>query len=193
MASSTTVAEELELYEEAVAAARERREEIVRERSAAHRAVGAAEGARLALEERRGAGEEVSEEEIAEAVAAIEEAREAADQRVWNARIEGADRAIQEAEATLRRFGREHFAELAAEEVLLDDPAREALQEAWAAFDAAASAYALRTRRWHKLAEFGGIDPRDIPSNPVRGDEVHVRQRFAAGIETPTPRSLRGG
>jgi chromosome segregation ATPase len=191
--TKTPIGDQLAALEEEVKAAKHRRTEVDRERSNASGALRSAEERRLAMEERRAAGEEVDDEDLAAAVEAIEQAREAADGRVWKARADGADRAVDEAQEAVQEFGRDHFAELAAEEVPLDDPARVELQEAWSAFDDAASAYALRIRRWHRLAEFGGIDPRDIPINPLRGNDVEVRQRFAAGIVTPTPRPLKGG
>jgi hypothetical protein len=191
--SKTPVGDELAALEAKVEEAKERRAAVAQERSQATSALRRAEDRRFALEEAHAAGEEVADGEVAEAVAAVEAAKEAADERMWSARRDGADRAVAEAEEAVRRFGRDHFAELAAEEVPLDDPARERLQEAWAEFDAAASAYALRIRRWHRLAEFGGLAAHDIPGNPLRGDETVVRQRFAVGVPTPTPRPLRGG
>jgi hypothetical protein len=189
--TTRTAAADLAQYEAMVDAAQRRYDEVVQASSEATQALEAAIAARLALEERSGAGEDVSAEEVAAAVADVEAAKELADERVWHARIEGAKRARDEARLEVDAFGREHFADLVAEEVVQDDPAREALQAAWEAFDAAASAYAVRVRRWHRLAPFGGLDPRDIPTVPVKGDEVEVRMRFAAGIETPTPRSIR--
>jgi hypothetical protein len=191
--SATPVGDQLAALEDAVAEAERRRTQVDEARSAASEALRAAEDARFALEEKRAAGEDVADKDVAGADTAVDEARKAATQRLWRARAEGADRAVDEAKVALRQFGIEHFAELAAEEVPLDEPTQVALQAAWAAFDEAASAYALRIRRWHRLAEFGGIDARDIPTNPLRGDETVVRQRFSAGIVTPTPRPLRGG
>lgn len=191
--TKTPVGDELAALERKVEEAKKRATAVQQDASAAGRALREAEGRRFSLEEARAAGEEVSEDEIADAVQAVEAAKAAADERLWYARREGAARAVAEAEEAVQRFGTERFAELAAEEVPLDDPARERLQAAWAEFDAAASAYALRIRRWHRLAGFGGLDPQQIPSNPLRGDETVVRQRFSAGIPTPTPRPLRGG
>jgi hypothetical protein len=85
---------------------------------------------------------------------------------------------------------RQHLAEIADEEMPADEPAREALAEAWEQFEDAASAYAIRVRRWHELARYGGIQPEDIPPVPTQGDDAQVRVRFASGIEPPTPRSL---
>jgi hypothetical protein len=192
-AAKTPIGDQLAELEAKRRAAEKRLAEIQQERFRASAAQRAAEDHRFSLEERREAGEEVADEEIAEAVAAIEEAKTAADDRLWNARKAGAERAIAEAAEAVERFGRDHFAELASEEVPLDDPARDRLQAAWAEFDAAASEYALRIRRWHRLAGFGGIEAPDIPTNPLRGDETVVRQRFSVGIPTPTPRPLRGG
>lgn len=179
-------------YEAMVDAAQLRHDEVIEASAEATQALNAAVDARLALEERSGAGEDVSTDEVEAAIADVEAAKELADDRVWRARIEGAKRALDEARGEVDAFGRARFADLVAEEVVQDDPAREALQAAWEAFDAAASAYAVRVRRWHRLAPFGGLDPRDIPTVPIKGDEAEVRMRFAAGIETPTPRSIRG-
>jgi hypothetical protein len=190
--TTRTATADLAQYEAMVDAAQLRYDEVIEASAEATQALNAAVDVRLALEERSGAGEDVSTDEVEVAIADVEAAKELADDRVWRARIEGAKRALDEARVEVDAFGRARFADLVAEEVVQDDPAREALQAAWEAFDAAASAYAVRVRRWHRLAPFGGLDPRDIPTVPVKGDEGEVRLRFAAGIETPTPRSIRG-
>jgi hypothetical protein len=190
--TTRTATADLAQYEAMVDAAQLRYDEVIEASAEATQALEAAVAVRLALEERSGASEDVSTDEVEAAIADVEAAKELADDRVWHARIEGAKRAFDEARVEVDAFGRARFADLVAEEVVQDDPAREALQAAWEAFDAAASAYAIRVRRWHRLAPFGGLDPRDIPTVPVKGDEGEVRLRFAAGIETPTPRSIRG-
>lgn len=190
--AASKATERLAELEEAVREAERRRAEIDGERRKATRALSAAEGARLDLERRRAAGEAVDDEEFEDAVRAIAEAREDADERVWGARLEGAAEAIERAEFERDAFGREHFAEIAAEEAALDGPARDALLEAWSTLREAANAYAIRTRRWHHLARYGGLDAADIPTGtPVSGDLDDVTRRFAAGIPAPTPRPLR--
>ena len=192
MATTKTAAARLADLEDAVREAEQRRAEVERGRNRASRALSQAEGARLALEESRAAGESVSDEEIETAVKAISEAREAADAAVWNARFEGAARAVAEAEMARDEFGRRAFAEIAAEEVPLDDPAREALQAAWAALVDAAGVYSVRTRRWHHLARYGGIAAESIPNGtPLRGDFAEVVARFEGGLPVPTPPTLR--
>jgi hypothetical protein len=189
---TSTAGEQLAALEEAARDAERRLQQTNADRSSATRALRGAEDARLALEERRGAGEDVPKEEIAEAIEAIEVAREAADERVWNARRDGAERAVDEAVLARDEFGRENFALIAAEEAPLDGPARDALAEAWEVLQAAANGYALRARRWHHLARYGGIPIAEIPNGtPLRGDIDELVRRFESGLEIPTPRTLR--
>jgi hypothetical protein len=184
--------EELADLEEAVRVAERRKQDVDAGQRAAARAVSAAESRRLQLEEARGAGEDVDPEEIAEAVAAIEEAKAEADELVWSARLAGAERAIQEAEAERDRFGAFNFAAIAAEEALQDGPVRDALVEAHSALVDAANAYAVRVRRWHHLSRYGRFSPASIPTgNPLAGDMDEVGRRFEMGLPLPTPPQLR--
>lgn len=193
-AKTRTAGERLAELEEHVAEARRRRAQVDADRRAALRAVRAAEDARFELEERRGAGEAVADEEVTDAVGGIDRARAEADERLWSARREGAGRALAEAEEAVLDFGREHFAELAAEIAADDGPARDALVDAWEGLQGAAGAYARQTRRWHHLARFGGLPVGAIPSGtPLRGDVTEVAQRFEAGIPVPTPPALAEG
>lgn len=195
MATRTKSAvEQLAELEEAVREAERRKQEVDAGRRRAARAVSAAESRRLALEEARGAGEDVDEEEIAEAIAAIEEAKAEADELVWGARLAGAERAVQEAADERDRFGAANFAAIAAEEALQDGPVRDALVEAHGALQEAANAYAVRVRRWHHLARYGRFSPASIPTgNPLAGDMDEVGRRFEQGVPVPTPPQLREG
>lgn len=178
--------------EEAVVAAERRKQEIENGRRRASRAVAAAEARRLSLEEARGAGEDVDPDAIAEAVAAIEEAKGEAEERVWNARLAGAERALQDAEQERDRFGVANFAAIAGEEALKDGPARDALQEAWETLQTAANDYAVRVRVWHQLARYGRFSPSSIPTgNPLAGSVDEVGRRFDQGLPLPTPPQLR--
>lgn len=189
---TTTAAARLAELEEAVREARQRRAEIDADRRKASAALSRAEPTRLTLEKNRAAGEDVSDKEIADAVAAIVDAREVADPAVWRARLAGAEQAIGDAELARDEFGRTHFAEIAAEEVPLDAPARDALVDAWETLQEAASAYAIRARRWHHLSRYGGVDAADLPNGtPTAGDMDEVARRFEGGLPVPTPRSLR--
>lgn len=198
-----------------------RRDSIRQEQRAANQAVAQAKAKLLDVEERRGAGEAVDTEiaDVEEALAkAVEVAdvktepggsvmrrggpdaepqmqhlpeRQVPNRGLWGARLAGAERAVEEATLARDQFGRDAFAELVAEEVEADDPAREALVEAWEALQVAGNVYARRVRRWHRLAAFGDVDPSEIPLAPLDGDVIEVAQRFEAGLEVPTPRVLR--
>jgi hypothetical protein len=195
MATKTkSASEQLAALDQRVGDATRRRDEIDAGRRTADRGLRGAEGARLELEERRGAGEDVSEEEVSAALTAIEQARGDADERVWNARREGAERAITEATSDRQRFVHDHFPELAAEIAAEDGPARDALVDAWNVLQDAAAAYARQTRRWHTLARYGVITAEAIPSGtPIRGDVDDVARLFEAGIPAPTPPALAEG
>jgi hypothetical protein len=179
-------------FEERVAVAEQRRGEIGEERRAAVESVSAAEGARLSLEERRGAGEEIAQTEIDAAVEAISAAREKAAEGIWRARLNGADRAVQEAEIVRDDWGRANFVDLAAEAAQLDVPARDALVDAWKATQAAAADYAVRVRVWHRLARYGEFAIGEVANGtPLNGELNEVAAIFTAGLPLPTPGSLR--
>jgi hypothetical protein len=213
--------ERLTELDQAIVDAEKRRDAIRAEQRAANLAVARAKSQLLAAEERRGAGEDVVEDVAAaeDALAKASEVadfkteaggaaliREGGDGParlanlpekqtpvlgVWAARLAGAERVIEDAILTRDQFGRNHFAELAAEEVEADEPARAALVEAWETLQAAGNQYARRVRRWHHLAPYGDIDPEQIPTAPLGGTMIEVAQRFEAGLEVPTPRVLR--
>ncbi len=195
MATETkSTSERLAELEERVREAEQRCDQVDVDRRQAEQALRAAEGERFELEKQRGAGEEVSEEDVNAALAAIEEARAETGPQLWTARAQGAERALSEATLARDRYGREAFAGLAAEIAADDGPVRDALVEAWGTLQEAAAAYARQTRRWHQLGRYGGIVVDTIPSGtPLRGDVNEVVQRFEAGIPTPTPPALEGG
>jgi hypothetical protein len=204
MASRTkqSPVERLADLEAAVDVAEARLVEVQGERSQAEQRLRAAISNLLAIEERGGAGEDV-DAEITEAEAVLAQARQVADVRendrgenqaelgVWGARLRGAERAIEAAKLERDEFGRRHFADIAVEEIPLDEPAREALVAAWEALQEASNGYAIRVRRWHRLARYGGLDTAEIPLAPLAGDVGEVAARFEAGLPTPTPRVLR--
>ena len=115
---------------------------------------------------------------------------DAADDAAWEARLAGARRAVEEAEAERDRYGTENFPALADEMAAGDEDARDGLQHAYEELAAAEDAYALRTRRWHRLAAYGGLPPESVPPLPTHGDPTEVAARFARGIPAPTPTPL---
>jgi hypothetical protein len=189
---ATSAVEQLRDLEEKVVAAERRRQEVENGRRRAARAVSAAESRRLSLEEARGAGEDVDEDAIAAAVAAIEEAKDEAEERVWKARLTGAERALQDAEQERDQFGVSNFAAIAAEEALKDEPVRDALAEAYEVLVDAANDYAVRVRVWHQLSRYGRFSPSSIPTgSPLAGDMDEIGRRFDQGLPVPTPPQLR--
>jgi [acyl-carrier-protein] S-malonyltransferase len=147
-----------------------------------------------AFQEGLGAGEvEPNPEEEARLRAAISEAKDGFDERVWTARIAGAERAVVKARADLAQFVAENYPALAAEEAVKDLPARDRLQAAFEELEAAESAYAARLRVWHDLhRNLPFAEDGDIPPLPTRGSEDEVAARFANGIEAPTPAFAAG-
>jgi hypothetical protein len=189
--TQTAAVEKLDQLERAVDEAVARREAVRADRQRAQRGVRTAEAEFESFQELVGAGEEQAdperERELAEA---IDAARAAASTSRWEHRVQGAERAVREAEAERDAFGREHFAVIAAEEAPKDGPARDRLQSAFEELQAAEAVFVDRVRRWAYLAPFGGLDPDDLVGLPSRGDSGEVVRRFADGIESPTPRSL---
>jgi hypothetical protein len=220
-ATKTSAIERLAELDQAIVDAEARRDAIHSEQRAANQAVAQAKAKLLDAEERRGAGESVDaeisaiEETLAQAVEVADvrtepggsvmrrggpdaepaiqnlPERTVPNRGLWSARLAGAERVIEEAILARDQFGRNHFAELAAEEVPADAEARDALVEAWEVLRAAGNAYAVRVRRWHRLARYADLDPAAIPLAPLTGDMIEVAQRFEAGLEVPTPRVLR--
>lgn len=190
MTSSSS--EQLAVLEAAVVEAKRRRDRVTADRNKATGALRGAEAAFADLQERIGAGEQVEPSEEGPLAQALAVAREESSDLRWRARVEGAERAVTEAAGARDAFGREHFAEIAAEEVVKDGPVRDRLQAAHEEMDEAEGEFVARVRRWHELREFGGLLVDDLPGNPLRGDPNEVRARFAEGIESPTPRPLVG-
>jgi hypothetical protein len=122
----------------------------------------------------------------------LPEREEVPDRGRWPARLAGAERVVEEAILARDQFARAAFPEIAAELSEEDAAATEALAAAWKVIEDAANAYALRLRLWYRLAEFGGIDPKEeIPIAPLEGDLMkEVSARFEA-LATPTPTVLR--
>jgi hypothetical protein len=189
--TNTPTAELAEL-EAAIPAARRRVEEVDRERGAAERDVDRARNRHLALEHDRGAGREVDEEEVAAALEAIAEAETAADGRVWSARKAGAEEAIEEAERARHDWLAANFGSLSAELIERDVAVTAELNKAWSALRAAANRYALQQRAWRPVASFGGVDPEALPAAaPLAGIPAEALQALDAGVEPPTPPTLR--
>ena len=123
---------------------------------------------------------------------AIEDAGKAAEGSVWEARKEGAGVALEEARAARETFLATRFDDLAAELMEGDEKATAAIDEAWSALNAAANALARQQRAWRVIATYGGVDPESLPAiAPLAGIPLEVRQALDAGVESPTPRSLR--
>jgi len=177
--------------EAAEAAAEQNEAEVRAARGRATRNVDAARAAEAAEHEAAAAGDVPRDPEREAALeASVREAEAQAADHIWSAKAAGAERATAQRKAEAGHFVVAHFADLAAEEALMDGPARDRLQAAWAELDAAEEGYSRRIRAWHRLARYGVIDGADVPSLPTRGDDDEVRSRFARGIEAPTPRFL---
>jgi hypothetical protein len=188
-----TALERLGEFEERVRAAVAREHAVSVGRGRARREASRALGELLAVEEAIGAGErEPDDDEVMQLRGTVRDAEAAASDDVWAARLAGARRAVEEAERERDDHGRLHFSEMASEEAALDGPVRDALQVAHEALGAAETAYALRVRRWVRIAPYGRLSAHDVPALPTQGTPDEVRGRFAAGIEPPTPRALRG-
>lgn len=184
--------ERLGELEARVEAAKQREQGVGVERGRARREAGRAASCLRVYEESVGAGErEPDDEEARRLRDAIRDADEAATEDAWGARFAGARRAVEEAERERDHFGRAHFAEMAAEEAAYDEPVRDELQAAYERLSAAESAYAGRVRRWVRIARYGGLSADHVPGLPTRGTLDQIRNRFAEGIEPPTPRPLR--
>lgn len=191
--ASKSPAARLDDLEAAVEKATTREREMEAQRRSAGRRVAALQSRLHAIEEERGAGVEPDPTVESKIHAEIADARREADDDVWAARLAGARRAREEAEQARDDLARARYVDLAGDlvEVEADEEARCDLQEAWEQREAAEENYAARLRRHHRLARQAGHDVDEIPSIPTRGDEGEVRTRFLAGIEPPTPRSLR--
>jgi len=183
--------ERLHELDEAVAGARRREDLVLAARSGAGRAVGAAEAARASYHEAVGAGEPEDPAEEERLRLAVRGAREQAEQPLWAARLEGAERARVAAEQERDAFGREHFGEIAAEQAPLDGPVAERLADAWGELQAAEAEYAARVRVWTRLVQYGDLSIEDCPRLPTAGSADEQRSAFARGVEPPTPRPLR--
>jgi len=189
---SRTALERLEELEERVRAAEAREHAVSVGRGRARREASRALGELLALEGSVGAGErEPDDDEMMQLRGTVRDAEEAASDDVWGARLAGARRAVEEAERERDDHGRLHFSEMAAEEAAYDAPVRDELQAAYERLSDAETAYALRVRRWVRIAPYGRLSASDVPALPTQGTPDQVRGRFAAGIEPPTPRALR--
>jgi len=185
------IAARLAELEAAVAGAEQNEIEVRAARGRARRRVDGARAAEAAHHEAVAAGD-VGQDAAREAAleASVREAEVQAAEHVWSAKATGAERGTAQRKAAAGRFVVAHFADLAAEEALMDGPARDRLQAAWAELDAAEEGYSSRIRAWHRLARYGVIEGSDVPSLPTRGGDDEVRGRFARGIEAPTPRFL---
>ncbi len=184
--------ERLEQLEQAVRVAARREQEVATDQRRAVRVAQVTEGALGDYYSGLGAGEPENPEAEERLRAELRTARERAEDEPWRARLEGAEHARQAAEQVRDDFGRERFAEIAAEQALLDPPVAEELQRAWEALQAAEHAYAQRIRVWTRLAPYGALDvQKHVPRLPTSGDPDTVRGRFARGVEVPTPRPLR--
>ena len=185
-----TALERLDELEAAVEQARQREADVVAGRSRARREATAALARLDAHLELVGAGEVDADEELEGRLRA--EARDLADaarEESWGARLAGAARAREAAERGRDTFGREHYLELVEEGLAADLAARDGLQAAYDAFQKEEARFARRDRHHHRLAGFARIPPSELPGLPSRGSPDEVRNRFARGIEPPTPRS----
>lgn len=181
----------LDALEQRVTEAERVAAEVRAARGRARRTVDGARAAEAAHHEAVAAGDAGPDPKAAGALAAkVREAETEVADHVWVAKIAGADRAVEARKGEVDAYVHEHFGDLAAEEVLLDGPARDLLQGAWEALGAAEEAYAGRVRAWHRYVRYGVLDGRDVPTLPTRGTDDQVRSRFARGIDAPTPRSL---
>jgi len=191
MSSRATATEALQQLEEKVARAKSREDQVLAERSRASRALSAAEGDLSMFHQAVGAGEPEDPQEEGRLRLAVRDAREQGEPAVWQAKLSGAEQARVAAEQERDAFGRQHFAEIAAEQAPLDPPVAERLADAWAELQAAEAEYAQRVRAWTRLAPYGDLSIEDVPRLPTAGDADTVRSNFARGVEVPTPRPLR--
>ena len=183
--------DDLAVLEERVRAATAREHAVAVGRGRARREASRALGELLAVEEAIGAGErEPDDEEVLQLRDGVRDAEAGASDDVWGARLAGARRAVEEAERERDDHGRLHFSEMAAEEAAYDAPVRDELQAAYERLSDAETAYALRVRRWVRIAPYGRLSASDVPALPTQGTPDEVRGRFAVGIEAPTPRPL---
>jgi len=187
----SSAVKELQRLEEAVAFAKGREDQVLAERSRASRAVSAAEGLVGLYNESLGAGEAEDPVEEQRLLEELRDARERSEPSAWAARLEGAQRAREQAEQERDAWARANFGTLAAEMVPGDAPVAERLADAYAELRAAEGAYAGRVRAWTRIVQYGDLSIEDVPRLPTAGSSDMVRSNFARGIEPPTPRPLR--
>ena len=110
---------------------------------------------------------------------------------MWEAKEAGTRTLAGKREAEAGEFFAEHFERIAATWIVEDAHARLALQRCHDERQLAEEHYARCLGRWRRYSEaYGLIDPADLPGLPTRGEPGVVAERFAQGIEPPTPRSV---
>lgn len=161
-------------------------------RAAATRAVELARATRAEYFEQVAALERESDPKIEAALhQAVTDAVRAAEADVWEAKEAGTRTLAERREAEAGEFFAEHFEQIAAVWVREDAHARLSLQRAHDERARAEEDYARCLARWRRYADRHGlIDPSDLPGLPTRGEAGLVAERFAQGIEAPTPRSV---
>jgi len=161
-------------------------------RAASERAVALCRATRAEYFEAVGAGDREADSEVETALhQAVTDALRTAEADVWEASEAGARRLAQRRDATVTEFFATNFERIAATWAIEDGHARLALQRAHDERQRAEEVYARSLRRWRTAAErHGQIDPSELPSLPTRGEPGVVAERFAQGIEAPTPRSV---
>ncbi|MEK6271609.1 MAG: hypothetical protein AABM42_03055 [Actinomycetota bacterium] len=170
---------ELESRLEGFEAAKRAVVEVGARRGAAQRAVAAAE-ARL-----RAVYVEIDEEPaaIAEARAALTEARAEAEPAVWEGRLQGAQDVADRTGSELEDHVRANLEGLVAELVPTSEAARQRLEAAWGETQASVAEWDAIERRWRRLCELLGREV-DTPDNPLAPVLLAAQ---AAGARAPRP------
>jgi len=121
----------------------------------------------------------------------VTDATRQAEPDVWAAKEAGARRLAERREAEVGSFFAEHFEQIATLWIVEDAHARQALQRSHDERQQAEERYAQSLARWRRYGQRHGlIDAADLPDLPTRGEPGVVAERFAAGIEPPTPKSV---